>query len=259
MDKVKLGAKKRTEMGRKTNQGRKAGQVPAVIYGKGIKSESLWVDALDFSRLVKESGESVIIDLTIDGSDDPLCQSSSEASRNVIVNEVQRDPVKNDYRHIDFYQVNMKEKIETEVELIFIGESEAVKAMGGVLVKSIDHIKIKCLPTDLPSHIDVDISKITNFEEHITIKDLDISDKVEIEGDLETVIALVSPPRSEEDLASLDEKVEGDVTDVEGVEKEGDDTGEEGEEKKEGSAGKPAEEKKDPSKGSGQEKTEDKK
>lgn len=232
MDKVKLGAKKRSEMGRKTNKGRKAGQVPAVVYGKGIKSESLWVDALDFRRLIKKAGESTIIDLAIDEKD----------NRNVIVNEIQRDPVKNTYQHIDFYQVNMKEKIETEVELVFIGESKAVKEMGGVLVKNISHVKVKCLPADLPSHIDVDISKITNFEEHISIKDLNISDKVEIEGELKTTIVLVAPPRTEEDLASLDEKVEGDVSDVEGVAKEGDDNGEAGDEKKvEGEAAKPEE------------------
>jgi len=210
MDKIKLAAKLRTEMGRKTNKGRKAGEVPAVVYGKGIESKPLWVNALEFRRLVKKSGESVVIDLVIDGKDE----------RNVIIHEVQRAPVKNTYLHLDFYQVNMKEKIETEVEFMFIGESEAVKAMGGVLVKNMDHVKVKCLPADLPSHIDVDISKITNFEDHICIKDLNISEKVEIEAEPETVVALVAPPRTEEELTSLEEKVEADVTKVEGVVKE---------------------------------------
>jgi len=210
MDKIKLGAKSRAEKGRKTNKGRKIGQVPAVVYGKGIESQPLWVDTLEFRRLVKKFGESVVIDLVINDKDE----------RNVIIHEVQKDPVKNNIIHLDFYQVNMKEKIETEVEFIFIGESEAVKAMGGVLVKSMDHVKVKCLPADLPSHIDVDISKITNFEEHIIIKDLNISDKVEIEADLETVVALVAPPRTEEELTSLEDKVDADVTKVEGVVKE---------------------------------------
>jgi len=210
MDKIKLGAKTRVEKGRKTNKGRKAGQVPAVVYGKGIESQLLWIDSLEFRRLVKKFGESVVIDLAINDKDE----------RNVIIHEVQKDPVKNNIIHLDFYQVNMKEKIETEVELVFVGESEAVKALGGILVKSISHVKVKCLPADLPSHIDVDISKITNFEEHITIKDLKISEKVEIESDPETVVALVTPPRTEEELTSLDEKVEGDVSQVEGVVKE---------------------------------------
>jgi len=210
MDKVKLGAKKRTEMGRKTNRGRKAGQIPAVVYGKGIETQPLWVDSLEFRRLIKKSGESVVIDLNIDGKD----------NRNVIIHEIQKDPLKNNIRHLDFYQVNMKEKIETEVELIFIGESEAVKSLGGVLVKNISHIGVKCLPADLPSHIDVDISKITNFDDHIAIKDIKIPSGIEIEIEPETVVALVTPPRTEEELSSLEEKVEADVTKVEGVVKE---------------------------------------
>ena len=210
MDKITLAAKVRTEMGRKTNKGRKAGEVPAVVYGKGIASKSLWVNTLDFRRLLKKHGESVVIDLVIDGQDE----------RNVIVHEIQKDPLKNTFMHLDFYQVNMKEKIETEVEFMFIGESEAVKAMGGVLVKNLDHVKVKCLPADLPSHIDVDISKITNFEDHICIKDLNISSAVELEAEPETVVALVAPPRTEEELSSLEEKVEADVTKVEGVVKE---------------------------------------
>lgn len=231
MDKIKLAAKTRTEMGRKTNKGRKAGEVPAVVYGKGIESQPVWVNVLEFRRLVKKHGESVVIDLVIDEKDE----------RNVIVHDVQRDPLKNTFMHLDFYQVNMKEKIETEVELVFIGESEAVKALGGVLVKSLDKVMVKCLPADLPSHIDVDISKIINFETHIFVKDLSISDKIEIEAEPETVVALVSPPRTEEELTSLEEKVEGDVSKVEGVVK-GEAEGEEG--KKEGKAEDKSEEKK---------------
>jgi len=79
---------------------------------------------------------------------------------------------------------------------------------------------VKCLPADLPSHIDVDISVINAFDKHITINDLKIPAKVKIKADLETVVALVTPPCSEEDLAELEEKVEADVTKVEGVVKE---------------------------------------
>ena len=210
MEKILLTAKKRTELGRKANKGRKTGLVPAVVYGKGIKSDCLWVNSLEFKRLLKKSGESVIIDLAIDGKSD----------RNVLIHEIQKDPVKGNYLHIDFYQVNMAEKIETEVELVFIGESLAVKEAGGVLVKNVDKVKVRCLPGDLPSHIDVDISGIKTFDDHIFAKNLKISDKVEIEIDPETVVALVAPPRSEEELSELEQKVEEDVTQVEGVIKE---------------------------------------
>ncbi len=210
MKKTKLEAKSRVERGRKISKGRKQGLVPAVIYGHGVKSESLWVNDLDLQRLMRFSGESVIIDLAIDGKDD----------RNVLIHEIQRDRVSNKFLHVDFFQVKMNEKIETEVELVFVGESAAVKEQSGVLVKNMDKVLVKCLPADLPSHIDVDVSMIKTFEDHVAVKNLKIPTKVEIEIDPETVIASVTPPRTEEELSKLEEKVEADVTKVEGVVKE---------------------------------------
>lgn len=207
MEKVKLDAKSREERGRKVNKGRREGLVPSVVYGRGVESKSLWVNALDLKRLLRKSGESTIIDLLVDGKD----------GRNVLIHEIQRNGISNQFTHIDFFQVRMDEKIETEVELVFIGESKAVKESGGILVKNIDKVSVKCLPADLPSHIDVDISIIDSFDKHLTIGDLEVSDKVEMDIDPETVVALVTPPRTEEELAELEEKVDADVTKVEGV------------------------------------------
>lgn len=210
MEKVKLAAKAREVFGRKTRSGKKQGLVPAVVYGREVKTQSLWIKALEFAKLLKEAGESTIIELDIDGKD----------KRNVIIYETQRDPVTSRYIHADFFQVRMDEEIETEVELVYVGEAPAVKELGGVLVKNIDGITVKCLPADLPSEIKVDVSSLKTFDDHIYIKDLEISDKVKIELDPETVVSLVTPPRSEAELESLEGKVEEDVTKVEGVVKE---------------------------------------
>ncbi|MFA4817639.1 MAG: 50S ribosomal protein L25 [Parcubacteria group bacterium] len=210
MEKIKLDAKLREERGKRVNKGRKSGLIPAVTYGKGADPQSLWVDALEFGRLIKKSGESIIINLSIGGKN----------GYNVLIHELQQNPVNGSISHIDFYQVKMDEKIETEVELVFIGESPAVKEMGGVLVKSLDNIEISCLPADLPSSIEVDIATIKTFDDHIYVKDLKISKGVEVKDDPETVVALVTPPRSEEELSELEEKVVEDVTKVEGVVKE---------------------------------------
>lgn len=210
MDKAKLEAKSREEKGRQTNKGRREGLIPAVVYGKKVPSKNLWVADLDFKKLLQKSGESVIIDLDIDGQD----------RRNVLIHEIQADPVKDKYLHIDFFQVKMDEKIETEVELVLVGEAPAVKELGGVLVKNVDKVKVKCFPVDLPSHIEVNVSGLATFADHVYVKDLKVSDKVEVEIDPETVVALVAPPRSEEELSTLEEKVEEDVTKVEGVVKE---------------------------------------
>ncbi|MDO9231021.1 MAG: 50S ribosomal protein L25 [bacterium] len=207
MDKVKLVAKTREVFGRKTKTGKKEGLVPAVVYGKKVTPKSLWVNAIEFAKLLRISGESTMIELNIDEKD----------KRNVIIYEIQKDPVMGNIIHTDFFQVRMDEEIEKAVELIYIGESPAVKELGGVLVKSLDEITVKCLPADLPSEIEVDIASLKTFEDHICIKDLKISPKVKIELEPETVVALVAPPRSEEELTGLSEKVEVDVTKVEGV------------------------------------------
>jgi large subunit ribosomal protein L25 len=210
MDKISLEAKTRDVLGRKTNKGRREGLIPAVVYGKGISGTNIWVKMLDFKRLIKKSGESTVIDLRIDEKD----------NRNVLIYDTQKDPVKDSYIHIDFFQVRMDEEIETEVELEYVGEAPAVKELGGVLVKNIDAIEVKCLPADLPSSITVDISSLKTFEDRITLGDLNISKKIELSIDLETVIVLVSEPRSEEEMSSLETKVDADVTKVEGVIKE---------------------------------------
>lgn len=211
-EKVKLAVKSRDVFGRKTKKGRKEGLIPAVVYGRGIESTSLWVKALDFKRLIAKSGESTMISLEIDGKND----------RNVIIYDIQNDPVSGNFSHVDFFQVRMDEEIETEVELVYVGEEDApaVKELGGVLVKNMDNVTVKCLPGDLPSQIEVNVLALKTFDDRITIADLKVSEKVKIDLDPETVVALVSPPRSEEELGKLEEKVEADVTKVEGVVKE---------------------------------------
>ncbi len=210
MDKIALAAKSRDVLGRKTNKWRKEGLIPAVVYGKGIEGKNIWVKLLDFKRLIRKSGESTVIDLKIDEKD----------SRNVLIYDTQKDPVRDTFVHIDFFQVRMDEEIETEVELEYVGEAPAVKELGGVLVKNIDAIEVKCLPADLPSSISVDISSLKTFDDRITLGDLNISKKIELSIDLETVIALVSEPRSDDEMSGLDTKVDADVTKVAGVVKE---------------------------------------
>lgn len=247
--KAKFSAEKRDVFGRKTNAGRRQGKIPAVIYGRGIKTESLWIDELEFSRLLKKSGESTVISLEVKNGKEGLKKGEKEKkeesvdsknNRNAIIYEIQNDPMSGKIIHVDFFQVKMDEEIETEVEISYVGESPAVKEQGGVLVKNIDEVTVKCLPTDLPSEIKVDISNLKTFDDYIYIKDLNVSSKVKIDLDPETVVALVSPPRTEQELEELSEKVEEDVSKVDGMEKEETSEGQDKEEKKEDSQEAPA-------------------
>lgn len=191
------------------NAKRKDGVVPAVLYGQSKENKHIWLNALDFDRVYEKAGENTVISLEINGG----------AKENVMIYDYQSDPLSGKVTHADLLRVNMKEEVQTEVPLIFVGESPAVKENGGTLVKVLDNVEVKCLPGDMPHEFTVDLSKLATFEDKITIADLSVSDKVEILDSPETIIASVSAPRSEEELAQLDEKVEEDVTKVEGVEK----------------------------------------
>ena len=189
------------------------GLIAAVLYGKGIDNASLWLDEKEFDKIYKEAGESSIIDLVV-------ANGKEKKPEKVLIYDVQRNPVTDKLIHIDLYRVKMDEVIETDVALNFVGEAPAVKELGGVLVRNIDEVEVKCLPIDLPKEITVDIAVLETFEDHIYIKDLDVSDKVTINIDPDTLVAVVSPPRSQEEIDELESEVEADVSQVEGIEEE---------------------------------------
>lgn len=209
MSKIALKATKRDVFGKKLQKSRKEGLIPAVLYGHGVANENLWIKYLDFNRAYEKAGENSIIEIEMEGKKMP-----------VLVYDTQTDAMSGSFSHIDFLQVNMKEEVEAKIPLEFVGESAAVKENGGVLVKSIEEIEVRCLPADLPSKFEINLSKLATFEDHITVADINVPNGVEIILEKETVIATVLPPRSEDELAKLDEKVEADVTKVEGVIKE---------------------------------------
>ncbi|NIM47619.1 MAG: 50S ribosomal protein L25 [Candidatus Aenigmarchaeota archaeon] len=197
METITLKAKKREVVGKKVKKLRKEGFLPAVLYGRDTKNENLSILKAEFEKIFKKAGLNKIVSLVIEG----------EGKKNVLIHEPQVDPVTNNPLHVDLYQVKMTEKITTNVPLVFIGESKAVREMDGTLVKNRDEIEVECLPTDLPSGIEVDITSLIDFESTIHIKDLKIPAGVTVLDDPEETVALVEPPRSEEELAELEEPV----------------------------------------------------
>lgn len=206
---IALKAKIREITGKKVKKIREENLIPAVLYGHETKPQSIIVNYLDFSKVYEKAGENALVELEIDGK-----------KINVLVHDTQKDPMSGKFSHLDFFQVNMKEEVETEIPLEFVGESPAVKELGGILIKSLDEITVKCLPADLPEKYEIDISKLITFDDVVAVKDLKVSDKIEILVDGETIIASVQEPRTQEELESLEAKVEEDVSKVEGVVKE---------------------------------------
>ncbi len=189
---------------------RKQGLIPAVLYGHKTKTEMFWVNYIAFTKLYAKAGESSIIELDIEKG----------KKLNVLIHDVQLDPLSSRFSHIDFFQVRMDEKLEAHIPLEFIGEAPAVREMGGMLLKPIEEIFITCLPKDLPHMLSVDLSSLKTFEDHIQVKDMIIPSGVTVLTEMDTTVALVEAPRTEAELEALNAKVEADVTKVEGVVKE---------------------------------------
>ena len=166
---------------------KKDGRVIAEVYGHGQKNQHLLISQSDFDKAYKQAGESSLISLKVD---------SAEVI-NVLINEVQRDPLTSKINHVDFLQVNMKEELHASIPLIFVGESKAVKELGGTLVKSLEEVEVVCLPADLVHEIEVDISSLNTFDDAIRVADLRFSDKIKVETNPETTVATVLPQKVE--------------------------------------------------------------
>lgn len=207
-----LTAMPREIMGRKTSQLRAEGKVPSIVYGTGIDPKNITIDRNEFVRLYKEAGESSVINLKVEGGD----------TLNVLIQDYQQDVLTEFVTHVDFLVIDMNKVIETDVSLTFVGESMAVKSLGGTLVKSMDRLSIKALPKDLVSTIEVDLSSLATFDDAIRVSDLTLPEGVEATEKATRTIAGVAAPRSEAEMEALDEEVAGDIEEVsvEGEKKE---------------------------------------
>ncbi len=187
---------------------RLSGNIPAIMYGKGIAPQQITLARSEFVKVSKAAGTSSLIDLAIDG----------QSSVKVLVKEVQRHVLRMDPIHVDLYQVNMNTEITAKVSLVFVNESAAVKTLGGTLVKTMDEIEIECLPANLPHEIEVDLGTLATFEDAITIASLKLPAGVKATAEAEQTIATVSRPLTEDELKKMEE---GEAVDVTAIKTEG--------------------------------------
>lgn len=192
---LQLRAKTRDVFRKKLKTLRQKGELPAVLYGPKEKSIPLSLVLKDFKKIWQEAGESSVIELITDGK-----------KKNILIHEVALDPVSDEPIHADFYAVQMDKIIQATIPIVFSGESEAVKNLGGVLVKVMRELEIEALPMDLPHEFNVDISKLKRIHDKILIKDIDFPEKVKSLQSLNETVAIVEELKSEEEkpLAEMD-------------------------------------------------------
>lgn len=199
---TELKTEKRTALGKATGALRKTGMIPAELYGHGVPNVHLAVNAREFEKTYRVAGENTIINVMVDGKAVP-----------VLIYYVEKDPLKDEFLAVDFYQVNMNEEVETEIPLKFEGESPAVKD-NGVLIKAMDDVEVKALPSNLPEFISVDLTKLVKIGDSIYVRDLIQSPKFEYLVEPDTVVVSITE-QVEEEVAPVEASVENVVVETE--------------------------------------------
>ena len=164
-------------------QARRAGLIPAVMYGHGETPVALAVPKREFELAMKTAkGSNVIVGLKLDGG----------GEQTAIIREVQRDPISHDILHLDFHHISLTEKVTIEVNVHFVGVPDGVKNGGGVLEHIARTIEIECLPTQIPSSIDADVTAL-GIGDSIHVRDLVVPNATVL-SDPDMTIATVVPP-----------------------------------------------------------------
>jgi large subunit ribosomal protein L25 len=182
-----LAAEPRDVLGKKVAALRSAGRLPGVVYGHGLDSTSVSIDAHDFEQLRRHAGPNALVDLSV----------GAEKARPVLIHGVQVHPVTRRPLHVDLFVVRMTEELTVDVPLVPTGTSLAVVDEGGTLLHGIESVRVKALPDHLPQSIEYSIESLVDFDASIHVRDLEIPSDVTLLTDPDEVVAKVQAPRVE--------------------------------------------------------------
>jgi large subunit ribosomal protein L25 len=189
MEEIVIQAEQRQVIGKQVNSLRRAGKLPAVIYGRHIDPIAVTLDLKEASRILDRLSPSTLVVIELNGK-----------RHYTLVREKQRNPLLGSLRHVDFQAVSLTEKTRAQLPVHLVGESPAVETYYGILVQRIEQIEVEGLPRDLPERIDVDISTLKEIGDAIFVRDLQMPAGVEGHEDPDEIIVVVTAPEAEEVL-----------------------------------------------------------
>ena len=196
-ERIVLSAGKRTVIGRHVKQLRQEGWVPGVMYGHGFDSVALQFEERNLSRLLSRVGGSQLIQIDVEGAKEPEM---------ALVRDVQRDPLRGTVLHVDFYRVQMTERLTAEIPLAMEGESPVIALHEGILLQGISAIEVECLPGDLVDAIAVDLADLLEVDDSLHVKDLAIPSGIDVLTDPDELIVRVAPLAEEEVIEEIVEE-----------------------------------------------------
>jgi large subunit ribosomal protein L25 len=184
-----LNAVSRPETGKAAAKLRRTGKLPAVVFGHGVDSIPISLDAHEFDHLRKTNHSNTIISLTIDG----------KAKRNVMLHGFQIDPRTRQLLHVDLFALKTGEEVTVEIPVHTIGESYAVARLGGTLLHTVSHVRVRALPEKLPESLEVCIDSLDDFEKALHVRDLVLPEGVTLMSEADDVVAKVAAPKAVEE------------------------------------------------------------
>ena len=175
---------------------RTAGKIPAVFYGRKEKSTSVSLSQAEFTKAWKKAGASSVITL----------KDVKGAEHQALIKDVDVEPLSGDVRHADFYVIEKDKKLQIDLPIHFMGVAQAVKELGGILVKVLHVLKIEALPKDLPQQVEADVTSLATFESQLLAKDIKLPAGVSLVQKAEDVVASIAKPveEKEEPVAAPD-------------------------------------------------------
>jgi large subunit ribosomal protein L25 len=192
-----LAAEHRELTGKKVARLRRAGRLPAVVYGHGEQSDAVTIDTHEFEQLRRHTGPNALVDLSVDGS----------KARPVLVHGVQVHPVTRRPLHVDLFLVRMTEELTVDVPLVATGDSTAVSLLGGTLLHPIESVRVRALPDHLPQSIEYSVAELVDFDTTVHVRDLTVPSDVTLLTDGDEIIAKVQAPRVEEEPVVVEAEV----------------------------------------------------
>jgi large subunit ribosomal protein L25 len=191
MEEVVLSAKRREVIGKQVKALRRAGLLPAVLYGHSLEPITVTLDLREASRILPTISSSHLVVIDVDGE-----------RHTALVREKQRHPVQGSLRHVDFMVVSMTEKLRATVMIELHGDAPVVKNYSGVLVTGTDSLQVECLPGDLPERVVVDLKILEKIGDVIHVRDIILPAAVEVLTSGDEMVVLATAPVSDEALAA---------------------------------------------------------
>ncbi len=182
---MQLKATPRQPLGKRSRRLMREGKLPAIVYGHNTEATPVTLDRIEFQKVFVKSGRTHLVDLVLDGS----------RTEKVLIREIQTHPRRQGPIHVDFYQVNLQEKIEVEVPVHVVGESAPVKQGDGDVLQPMHSIRVECLPTEIPEDFEVDITSLDEIGAELRVSAIKVRAGVTVLDDPEELVVKIVPKR----------------------------------------------------------------